>query len=549
MPRPVFKTYQQGQVSLFPASLEEKIAQDSPARMINQIVDNLDISKVLSTYKGGGTSSYHPRMMLKVVLYSYLNNIYSSRKIEQAISDRVSFMWLSGNQVPDHNTINRFRSSNLKDAIHEIFTQVVSMLVDMGCLSLEVMYLDGTKVESRANRYTFVWRKTTEKNKAKLEEKIRRILEMVEEGIAQDNQPDDEPPRPINSEELKKRIEQINEQNRSKEAQKAIKTLKNKHLPKLQEYEEKLETMGSRNSYSKTDPGATFMRMKEDHMQNGQLKPAYNLQIGTENQFLTHYDLFPNPNDTLTMIPFMLGFGERFASLPEKLVADSGYGSEENYEFMESNGIEPFVKYNYFHQEQTKSFKENGFLAQNLHYNPEGDYMVCPMGQHMKNVGTRTRKPENGYVSQSSIYQASSCQDCPLRGPCHKGESNRIIELNHNLNRHKKRARELLKSPEGIHHRGRRPVEPESVFGQIKSNKAYNRFRHFDKERILVDFAILAIAFNLGKMHQKSKGKGKYEGKNQGKHANGFLVVVVIRFLMKTVGQPELDKEHLKAAA
>ena len=217
MAKPIFKSYNQGQISLFPASLDEKIPQDSPVRTINQIVDNLDITNVFDTYKGGGTSAYHPRMMLKVILYSYLNNIYSCRKIEQALLDRVSFMWLASNQTPDHNTINRFRSSHLKNTIHQIFTQVVVMLVDMGYLSLDVIYVDGTKLESRANRYTFVWRKSVEKNKAKLEAKIRKVLEMVEEGIAQDNQPDDEPPTPINSEELKKRIAQINRQNRSKE--------------------------------------------------------------------------------------------------------------------------------------------------------------------------------------------------------------------------------------------------------------------------------------------------------------------------------------------
>jgi len=191
MKKTAFKSYNQGQITLFPTSLDEKIPHSSPVRLINQIVDNLDITKVFDTYKGGGTSAYHPRMMLKVVLYSYLNNIYSCRKIEQALQDRVSFMWLSGNQTPDHNTINRFRSSHLKNTIHEIFTQVVIMLVDMGYLSLEVIYVDGTKLESRANRYTFVWRKTIEKNKIKLEAKIRKILEMVEQGIAQDNQPDD----------------------------------------------------------------------------------------------------------------------------------------------------------------------------------------------------------------------------------------------------------------------------------------------------------------------------------------------------------------------
>ena len=342
--KPKFKSYNQGQVSLFPPSLDEKVPKNSPARIINQIVDNLDLSKVFDTYKGGGTTAYNPRMMLKVVLYGYLNNIYSSRKIEQALTDRVTFMWLSGNQTPDHNTINRFRSSHLKDSIHEVFTQVVVMLVEMGCLSLEVAYIDGTKIESRANRYTFVWRKSIEKYKERLEEKILKVLGMIEEGIAQDNNPEDDPPTPFNSEELRKRVAQINKENRSKEEQKAIKTLENKLLPKLEEYERHLDTLANRNSYSKTDCDATFMRMKEDHMLNGQLKPAYNVQISTENQFISHYDFYPNPTDTLTLIPFLNGFENRYNILPVKVVADSGYGSEENYEFMQGNDIEPFVK-------------------------------------------------------------------------------------------------------------------------------------------------------------------------------------------------------------
>lgn len=220
---------------------------DSPARLINHIVDSLDISRIIDTYKFGGRNAYHPRMMLKVVIYGYLNNIYSCRKIENALNDRVSFMWLSGNQTPDHNTINRFRSSHLKDSIHEIFTRVVTMLVGMEYLSLESTYIDGTKIESRANRYTFVWRKSVERNKARLEEKIRKVLELVEEGIVQDNLPEDEPPRPLNSKELKKRIE-INRENRSREQKKAIRTMENKHLPKLEEYEKHLEVLGGRSS-------------------------------------------------------------------------------------------------------------------------------------------------------------------------------------------------------------------------------------------------------------------------------------------------------------
>lgn len=529
MAKPTFKSYSQGQIVLFPASLDEKLPADSPARLVNQIVDNLDISRVIDTYKGGGSSAYHPRMMLKVVIFGYLNNIYSCRKIENALNDRVSFMWLSAGQSPDHNTINRFRSSHLKDAIHDIFTQVVMMLVDMGYLSLDVVYVDGTKIESRANRYTFVWRKSVEKYKAKLEEKIRKVLELVEDGIAGDNLPDDEPPTPINSEELKKRIAEINRENRTKEEAKAIKTLENKHLPKLQEYEKHLETMGDRNSYSKTDPAATFMRMKEDHMKNGQLKPAHNVQISTENQFYTHYDFFPNPTDTLTLIPFLNGFKNRYDKFPVKNVADAGYGSEENYEFMEKNHIEAFVKYNYFHKEQSKSFKSNAFIPQNLYYNKQDDYYVCPMGQHMEKVGSATRKSSSGYESHLSLYQAKNCLGCPLRGLCHSAKGNRQIEVNHNLNRHKEIARERLTSEEGLMHRSRRPIEPESVFGQSKSNKGYNRFRHFDDkdpEKVMMDFAIFAIAFNMLKLHRKSKQTGKNPSESQKMEAVLFFFIL-----------------------
>ena len=518
MAQPVFKSYSQGQAVLFPASLDEKLPADSPARLVNEIVDNLDISRVIDTYKGGGSSAYHPRIMLKVVIFGYLNNIYSCRKIENALNDRVSFMWLSGNLTPDHNTINRFRSSHLKDTIHDIFTQVVLMLVDMGYLSLDVVYVDGTKIESRANRYTFVWRKSVEKYKARLEEKIRKILELVEEGIAGDNRPDDEPPTPINSEELKKRVAELNRENRTKEESKAIKTLENKHLPKLQEYEKHLETMGDRNSYSKTDPAATFMRMKEDHMKNGPLKPAHNIQISTENQFYTHYDFFPNPTDTLTLIPFLNGFKNRYDKFPAKNVADAGYGSEENYEFMEKNHIAAFVKYNYFHKEQSKSFKNNAFHAQNLYYNKAEDYYVCPMGQHMEKTGNATRKSESGYESHLSVYQAKNCTGCPLRCLCHRAKGNRKIEVNHNLNRHKEIARQRLTSEEGLMHRSRRSIEPESVFGQSKSNKGYNRFRHFDEdkpEKVMMDFAIFAIAFNVLKLHRKNESTGEKLSESQ----------------------------------
>lgn len=527
MLKPVFKSNFQGQISLFPARLDQNIAEDSPVRLIDQIVDKLDITKIESTYFGGGTSAYHPRMMLKVMFYAYMNNIYSCRKIGKQLLENIHYMWLSGNQTPDFRTINNFRSLHLKGTINQLFTQVVLMLVEMGYISLQAVYIDGTKMESRANRYTFVWRKTVEKNKAKLEEKIRKILEMIDEGIAQDNLPDDEPPTPIDADELKKRIAQINRENLSKEDKKTVKTLEEKHLPKLQEYENHLEVLGERNSYSKTDKSATFMRMKDDHMQNGQLKPAYNLQISTENQFLTHFDFFANPTDTLTMIPFFEGWQERYSRTPKTAVADAGYGSEENYGFMEDNDIEAYVKYNYFHAEQKKKFRENGFIAQNLFYNAPDDYFVCPMGQHLQNKGRSTKTNGHGYMSEITIYEAVNCNGCPLRCLCHKAKGNRRIEINHNLLRLKAKARELLLSDQGLKYRKKRCVEPEPVFSHIRYDGAYLRFRHFGQDKVEMDFALLAIALNLSKLARK-RAKAEKNPENQPAIQHYFVSVTVL---------------------
>lgn len=520
MAKITYKPYLQGQGVLFPVSIDSKISEAHPVRLISQIVEELDLSGINFGYKGGGNSSYHPRMLLKVLFYGYLNNVYSCRKIETQLEQNIYYIWLSGDQHPNFRTINNFRSLRLKGSIHKLFVQVVFMLVEMGYITLREVYVDGTKIESKANKYSFVWRKSVEKNKAKLELKIRNILSQIEEGIAQDNEADDEPPTPINSKELKERIAAINRENRTKEEARQIKTLEDKLQPKLEEYEKKLETLDERNSYSKTDPDATFMRMKEDHMKNGQLKPAYNEQIGTENQFIVHYDFFSNPTDTLTLIPFMEGFKQNYNQLPDKVCADSGYGSEENYQYLGKNEVEAYVKYNYFHKEQTKSFRNNAFLQENLYYNKEKDYFVCPMGQHMEHSYNTIRKSASGFTSNISVYRATNCQGCPLRCLCHKSKETRQIEVNHHLREYKRIARERLTSEEGIRMRKKRPIEPEAVFGQMKYNKDYHRFRHVGKDKIAIDFAIFAIAFNLLKLSRITAKSNKIEPKKTAKTKN-----------------------------
>ena len=502
--QPIFKPYNQGQIELFPQRLDDFIGENDPVRLVNQVVDELDLTFLIQTYKGGGTSSFCPRMMIKVLFYAYMRNIYSCRKIEAALSENVHFLWLSGKQFPDFRTINDFRSKRLKHQINGIFSKVVMMLNELGYVSLDVQYIDGTKIESASNRYTFVWRKSVERNKLKLEAKVANIIRQIERGIQDDNRAADETQTPINSKELKEKIKDLNaKEKQSREQKKQVKELV-KHQAKLEEYEQHLDTLGNRNSYSKTDPDATFMRMKEDHMGNGQLKPAYNIQISTEDQFVTNFGVFQNPGDTSTFTDYVDSFEEKYDRQSSEIVADSGYGSEQNYDYMESKGIGNYVKFSYFHKEQKRSFKNNPFLADNLFYNPNGDFYTCPMGQKMERIGTTHRVSDRGYRSEIASYQAKRCEGCPLRGGCHKSKENRTIDVNHNLLRHKTIARENLTSDRGLMHRSKRPIEPEAVFGQIKSNRKFNRFRLRGLEGVTVEFGLICIALNLSKMMKKA---------------------------------------------
>ncbi len=491
---------------MFPSNLGDKIGANHPVRVVNQIVDRLNIDNILSTYKGGGTSSYHPRVMIKILFYSYFNNIYSCREIEKQLHQNIHYMWLSGEATPNFRTINNFRSQKLKGKIDLLFSQMVQLMVEMGCVSLKTQYIDGTKIESAANRYTFVWRGSVEKYKEKLGVKVDSILRQISDAIQLDNLDNagDEDAAPVDAQKLKEKIDLLNAHldKLSKPQQKQVKKLKEDALPRLKKYEKQLATMGQRNSYSKTDPDATFMRMKDDHMKNGQLKPAYNVQISTENQFITHFGIFQRPGDTATLIPYLEDFKTNHNQQSETVVADAGYGSEQNYTYLEENEIESFVKYNYFHKEQKRAFKKNAFLPSNLYYNKEDDYFVCPMGQHLRFERQVQKKSDVGFSYTVSQYKAGNCEGCPLRGMCHKAKGNRMIEVNHNLNRLKKKARENLMSQQGLYHRSKRPIEPEAVFGQLKANKKFNRFKLRGLKKVKIEFGLLAIAHNLGKMAQ-----------------------------------------------
>lgn len=529
MSKVIFKNQTGNSPELFPINIFDKIPENHPVRLVDMVVNSLDISDILKKYKGGGTSAYHPRMMIKVLFYSYLSNTYSCRKIAKALTENIHFMFISGNSTPDFRTINDFRGKILKDSIKILFAEVVKMFVEMGYISLDVQYIDGTKIEAKSNKYTFVWRGSVEKYKEKLEVKINSILSDIENSIASDNQEinKEELPKKIDSEELKARLSVINKKLKepSKQIVKELKELQEKHLPKLAEYEKNLKLLGNRNSYSKTDTDATFMRMKEDHMMNGQLKPAYNPQISTENQIITHVSIHQTTADTTTLKSHLDGFEEMYNKQSKEIVADAGYGSEENYEILEEKEVEAYVKYNYFHKEQKKKMKNNPFLVQNLFYNRELDFYICPMGQRMENIGKGQRISSNGYESQITHYQAKRCDGCPLRSLCHQAKGNRRIEVNHRLNHLKQKAKERLLSEKGLEHRSKRPIEVEAVFGQLKSNNKFNRFTFKGLEKVEMEFILMAIGHNFRKMvanEMKNNLKSTKNNQNSVQNTNDY---------------------------
>lgn len=503
-----FKPYNPDQLSLLPPSLDEMIPHNHVVRVVRSVIDQLNIDDILKKYKGGGASSYHPKLMLKILVYGYLSNTYSSRKIEQAVASNIHYMWLAGMERPDHNTINRFRTEKLKGVLKEVFAQVVTLMVNQGLVNIKTIYVDGTKLEANANKYSFVWGKSIKKYKAGIKTQLEGMWKYAE-SIAKEELMDNDPTTypELDADQVSKTIAKINEALKDKPIDKKVKQKLNyakRNWPKnIAKYNEQEKILGERNSYSKTDPDATFMRMKDDHMRNGQLKAGYNWQISTSDQYILNYDIYHNPSDTLTLPRHLKEYKQLYGQSPDVVVADAGYGSEENYEYLESENIEGFIKYNYFHKEQKSKGKikpKETFRPQHLYYNQQGDYFVCPMGQKMTKQHEINSKTKSGFQQKYSVYEARNCKNCPLRGACHKSKYNRKIQFNWNLKRHKDKAREKLLSESGVAHRSQRPADVEAVFGNIKQNKKFTRFNLRGKDNVLIEVGLIALAHNLAKM-------------------------------------------------
>lgn len=503
---PAFKPYNQHQIMMLPPSLEELVPALHVVRVVNEVINRINVEPLLSAYQTKGTSSYHPLMLLKVLVYGYVSNIYSSRKLEAACKENIHFMWLSAMNRPDHHTINRFRGERLKDALRKVFEQVVTLLAEEGLLSIEEVYTDGTKIEANANKYTFVWKKAGLTNKEKMKVQINQIWQYAK-SISDTENDLPEPPdlTTIDKEKVEIAIAKLNEaladkENIDKKVKAKLNYINKNFLKNVEKYEQQEAILGERNSYSKTDEDATFMRMKEDHMKNGQLKPGYNTQISTSNQYIVNYTIHPNPTDTTTLALHLTQHQQSFGKVLKSITADAGYGSEENYTLLEELGIDAFVKYGKFDKEQSQRYNDKQpFASDKLYYDEQNDHYICPMGQEMAYIGDIKKQTSTGFKQTYRKYQAKNCSTCPLNGVCHKSKGNRIIEINTNLNRLKHQAHQLLNSEQGIAHRKKRCYDVEPVFGNIKHNHGFKRFMLRGKKKVEIEWGLIAIAHNIRK--------------------------------------------------
>jgi len=508
MAKVVFKKDKSNQLMLLPPDLGSFIPDNHIVRTVDKVINELKLIPLFDTYKGGGASSYSPRMLLKVITYGYIENIYTTRRIAKALKENIYFMWISGMSTPDFTTIHNFRSKRLKEAVDDVFGSVIEVLIQGGYIKAENLFIDGTKIEANANRYSYIWKKNVERHESMVKQRVKKLLSYIDELQKEEDEEYgshnlEEYEGNLTADQIEKAVEEINQKlskwGKSNKASSDVTKLK-KEVPKLKKYQKQKDLLGGRNSYSKTDNDATFFKMKEDHHGMSQLKPGYNVQIATENQFILGYGIYQKAADTSVFIPFMDKIKTQLKIPPKNVTTDAGYGSEENYDYVSRNNIGNYIKYNNFDHEKTKEYRDRKFISDRFVYNQKNDQYECPSGQVLDFEYIKKTKTENGYMSERIVYKSRCCEGCQHKEKCSKGSKDRTIEVSPKLIEYKQTVRQNLESENGKKLRAQRGVDVESVFGQIKHNNQFRRFYTRGLKNVSTEWGLISIAHNIKKM-------------------------------------------------
>ena len=506
-----------------PLNIKTIIPKDDSVRLLSQFVEAMDLTDLYSTYER--IKSITPRTLLKIVLYSYMNGDYSSRSMELNCKRDINFMFLlEGAPAPDHATFARFRSIHFAPCSKRILAEMSNALFDLGEISGETIFIDGTKIEACANKYTFVWKKAVTKNQAKLLQKTANFIAECEQ-LYDIKIVYGDTVKMKHVKRLRKKLYALKKSenvvfvhgagNRKTPLQKSIETLED-YLSRLKKYNQQIHTCGERNSYSKTDHDATFMRMKEDAMGNGQLKPAYNLQHGVDSEYITWLTIGPQPTDTTTLIPFLKEAEEYLDFKYKNITADADYESEENYLFLESNGQLSYIKPANYEISKTRRYKHDIGRIENMKYDVETDSYICKNEKKLTVDHITHSKSKTGYASEKTVYKCEDCTGCPHKTDCIKGnncktpmeERTKTLYVAKQFLKYRQEDLERILSEDGITFRVNRSIQVEGSFGELKQDMQFRRYLSKGTANVLAESILLAMAKNINKLHNKiQKGR------------------------------------------
>ena len=496
---------------VLPIDLEICIPKEDFVFKVAEICESLDYSELYATYVRAWRK-VNPITMFEILVFGYMEHLYSGRDIAKACKTDIRFMWLlNGEPAPSHATISRFQDERLKEVMEDLFYQFVEKLYEMKEIEFKYLFVDGTKIEANANRYTFVWKKAINKNLEKLNKQIENVLAVIAERYGFCETIDLEKCY----ENLLLQAQWVNlvfvqgKGKKKTQLQRDIETLA-EYIQKRNEYFSHLGKLGNRNSYSKTDIDATFMHMKEDHMRNGQLKPGYNIQIGVESEYIVGVGAFSNRNDVNTLIPFLKRIKSHTRRMFERIIADAGYESAENYLYLKETEQQCFIKPQNYEISKKKTYKANPFSVENMAYNEKRDEYTCPDGRKLKFVKEEKSTTENGYEVITKHYANERCGRCLHKGKCHRSKKGyRSIQVNQVIREHRPEALEAMTTKEGILLRINRSIQVEGAFGILKEDYRFKRFLTRGKQNIETQFFLLAFAFNIEKLCNRAKKERK----------------------------------------
>lgn len=501
-----------------PVDYEKIIEITDPVYTFIDVVNHIDLKRyfVEKDYRTG-RHGYDHETLLKVILFAFMENGYTSlREIEKLCKTDIRFMWiLDEMKAPSYATLCNILNHELNCEIEEILADINEYIFEAENVDLNHVYIDGTKIEANANKYTWVWKKSCLKNTSKVFEKITGLINKINEEIMIYRRIRFETREEYAIEYLETVMKQfLSETNtdpsafvygkgKRKTPEQRYYDQLNEYCHRLKKYSNHIEICGEkRNSYSKTDHDATFMRVKKDYMGNDQLLPAYNLQIAVCDEYIAEFGVYQYASDSDCFRPLMQKFHDRYGFWPEYPVADAGYGNYNNYLYCQEHGMKKFMKFSMFAKEtKDKKYHNDPYRAVNFKIDEDGN-MVCPGGKKFNYYKSEHIKG-NQYGRTCEYYQCENCDGCEHRKQCHKSKNNRVVSLNTELTTIHEEVMQNLNSVQGALLRMNRSIQAEGVFGTIKWNRKYKRLRRRGFKAIMLEFGLICCGFNLHKFHLK----------------------------------------------